>query len=222
MNKHLHLYLIEFGHCLKVGVSSNAEKRIRKHVADVSNHGLDATILNQWISPKIYNALEIEKSCVLEFSEEGREWLKAGFAEVLAHIKAHKFKDELTKEEIEQERALSEALATLIPPVAQGAESIQREAAALAAIERVSFDIVNSALSLLVLNQEAEDLSSGVEKYNLFMGCISEYHNRIKFINTILKGIIRNIEREDFNYNTILNLILFDELEALGFTPVFL
>lgn len=110
------LYLIEFNHALKVGISSHPKQRVQQHQKAMETFHLDATVKQLWIGPRCYNATVIEKLVVKEFSPNAREWFMADFQEVLSFIEGQSFREDLTPEEIEREKALDETMKKLMSP----------------------------------------------------------------------------------------------------------
>lgn len=81
-----YLYVVEIGEYVKVGISSNVERRCRKHAADARKFGLHYEPL-MFLEPHL-EAQENERAVVREFrgTTKGTEYLEADSVDVLRFV----------------------------------------------------------------------------------------------------------------------------------------
>lgn len=215
----IYLYLIEFGHSLKVGVSFNADRRISQHVHDVGKHGLDNSLLNKWVSSPIYNARDVEAACVRRFGGGTGEWLRADFDQVKRFILSCELKEVLSEQEAEKEADAGRRLTALMAPLMNAKLPSKNTIDAAFFVGKASCDIMEEAFFLLHSNYAYLDENPIEGEYERFLEVFHEEVDRIKLTRDFLENCVVNMSKHGHTYENVLTLFLSDTLEEMGFHP---
>ena len=220
MTEKTYLYLIEFGHSLKVGVSNNTERRIAQHAWDVAKHGLNSSVLKKWVSPRIYNARAVEAACVQKFGGLTGEWLRADFDQVHEFIISHKMKEALSKEEEEEKSAAVQGLQNILKNIITDGKLPYKDAINAAfSVGKTFTDIMEEAFSLLHANYVRMDELPPVGEYEKFIELFHDEVERLKLTRDFLQNSLINMRNYGHTYQNILSLFLIDTLEKMEMHP---
>lgn len=220
MTEKTYLYLIEFDHSLKVGVSNNAERRIAQHARDVGKHGLNSSVLKKWVSPRIYNARAVEAACVQKFGGPTGEWLRADFDQVHGFIISHKMKETLSKEEEEEKTVATQGLQNILKNLITGEKLPYKDAINAAfTVGKTFTDIMKEAFSLLHANYVRMGELPPVGEYEKFIDLFCDELERLNLTHDFLQSALINMRNYGHTCENILSLFLIDALEKMGMHP---
>lgn len=220
MTETSHLYLIEFSHALKVGISCKPEQRLKQHQGILQTFGLDGTIKRSWVGIKCYNAVAIERAVVRKFAPNGREWLVANFDEVLTFILGHTFKLELTSEEIAAKAAVVEDLQRLLmPPVPLRDQPIPVWASS--EMLDIQNALTEQAFCLLSNNYLCMGLTPPADELDMFFGKMSDVAFRMNMMAEYHAFEIDTRSRNDCSMprSEVAGYFMESFLKERGFTP---